>query len=179
VKILPALAFCLGAFVAPLSAAPLADRPFQTAAGKTESLKDFAGKVVLVVNVASRCGFTKQYPALEQLYKTYGPDKFVVLAFPANDFNGQEPGTNDEIQKFCTGTFGITFPIFAKIHVVGAQQAPLYAALTGPEAKFPGAIKWNFTKFLIGRDGRVLARFEPPVKPDDTQVVAAIETALK
>jgi len=151
----------------------------EDANGKKVSLKDFAGKVVLVVNVASRCGFTKQYPALEQLYKTYGPDKFVVLAFPANDFNGQEPGTNDEIQKFCTGTFGITFPIFAKIHVVGAQQAPLYAALTGPEAKFPGAIKWNFTKFLIGRDGRVLARFEPPVKPDDTQVVAAIETALK
>lgn len=178
-KTLPALALCLGALAASLSAAPLADIPFQTATGKTESLKDFSGKVVLVVNVASQCGFTKQYPALEQLFKKYGPDKFVILAFPANDFNGQEPGTNEEIQKFCTGTYGVTFPIFAKTHVIGAEQAPLYAALTGPDAKFPGAIKWNFTKFLIGRDGTVLARFEPSVTPDDPKVVAAIETALK
>lgn len=160
-------------------AAPLGDIPFETKDGKTASLKDYAGKVALVVNVASKCGFTKQYPALEQLYKKYGPDKFVILAFPANDFNGQEPGTNAQIQQFCTGTFGITFPIFAKIHVKGPEQAPLYAALTGPGAAFPGDVKWNFGKFLIGKNGAVLARFEPPVTPADPALVAAVESALK
>ncbi len=167
------------ALAAPLSATPLTEISFLTAAGKRTTLGDYAGKVVLVVNVASKCGLTKQYPALEQLYKEYGPDRFVILAFPANDFAGQEPGTNEEIQTFCTKMQGVTFPVFAKLHVKGPEQAPLYAALTGPGAKFPGPVGWNFGKFLIGKDGEVIARFEPATTPDDPALVTAIETALK
>jgi glutathione peroxidase len=161
------------------SAVPLQDVPFQTMDGKTTSLKDYEGKVVLVVNVASKCGLTKQYEALEALYKKYAPEGFVVLGFPCNDFNGQEPGTNEEIRQFCQTKFNVTFPLFDKISVKGPSQAPLYAALTGPEAKFPGDVKWNFGKFLIGKNGEVLARFEPRTTPDDPAVTAAVESALK
>ncbi len=159
--------------------APLQDISFKTMDGKAASLKDYAGKAVLVVNVASKCGLTKQYAALEALYKKYSPEGFVVLGFPCNDFNGQEPGSNAEIQAFCESTFAVTFPLFDKISVKGPQQAALYAALTGPDAKFPGDVKWNFGKFLIGQDGEVLARFEPRTTPDDPAVVAAVENALK
>lgn len=171
----------LAATILPLSAqaAPLAEIPFQTAEDQTTSLADSAGKVVLVVNVASRCGNTPQYAGLEDLYKKYGPEGFVVLAFPCNDFGGQEPGTIEEIQAFCTDTYAVTFPLMAKIHVKGKKQAPLYAALAGPEAKFPGEVKWNFGKFLIGRDGEVLARFAPKTKPEDPRVVEAVEAAVK
>lgn len=161
------------------SAADLATIPFQTMKGADESLKDYAGKVVLIVNVASRCGNTPQYKALEELYKKYGSQGLTILGFPANDFNGQEPGTNAEIQQFCTLNYGVTFPILAKIHVNGPEQAPLYAALTGPDAKFPGKVKWNFGKFLVDRKGQVVARFEPGVQPDSPEVVNAIEAALK
>ena len=160
-------------------AVPLQDIPFKTMDGKDASLKDYSGKVVLVVNVASKCGLTKQYDALEALYKKFSPQGFVVLGFPCNDFNGQEPGTNEEIQAFCTSKFAVTFPLFDKLHVKGAEQAPLYTALTGPGAKFPGDVKWNFGKFLIGKDGEVLARFEPKTTPDDPAVVAAVEAAVK
>lgn len=175
--VLPALAWiCLAASAV---AMPLQDIPFQTMDGKTASLKDYEGKVVMVVNVASKCGLTKQYEALEALYKKYGPEGFVVLGFPCNDFNGQEPGTNEEIRQFCQTKFNVTFPLFDKISVKGPSQAPLYAALTGPDAKFPGDVKWNFGKFLIGKNGEVVARFEPRTTPDDPAVADAVESALK
>lgn len=178
-KILLALGLAAFAFAAHSQAASLTDIPFQTTKGTDATLKDYAGKVVLIVNVASRCGNTPQYAALQALYKKYGPQGLVILGFPCNDFAGQEPGTAEEIQAFCTKNYGVTFPILAKLHVKGPEQAPLYAALTGPEAKFPGDVKWNFGKFLVGKDGAVLARFEPGTKPDSPEVVAAIESALK
>ena len=153
--------------------------PFKTTDGKDAALKDYAGKVVLIVNVASRCGNTPQYAGLEKLYLQDASQGFVILGFPCNDFGGQEPGTNEEIKAFCTGKYDVTFPIFDKIHVKGPEQAPLYAGLTGPTAKFPGDVKWNFGKFLIGRKGEVLARFEPGVKPDNPAVISAVEVALK
>jgi glutathione peroxidase len=165
--------------IAAIAATPIEQISFKTMDGKDASLKDYAGKVILVVNVASRCGNTPQYAALEKLYTQYGPQGFVILGFPCNDFGSQEPGTDEEIKTFCTSKYAVTFPIFDKIHVKGAEQAPLYAALTGPTAKFPGDVKWNFGKFLIGRSGEVLARFEPKVKPDNPSVVSAIEAALK
>ena len=178
-KNLLAIALLACALAGHSQAASLIDIPFKTTKGTDESLKQYAGKPVLVVNVASRCGNTPQYAALEQLYKKYGPQGLVILGFPCNDFGGQEPGTADEIQKFCTLNYGVTFPILAKLHVKGPEQAPLYAALSGPDAKFPGDVKWNFGKFLIGKDGAVLARFEPGTKPDTAEVVTAIEAALK
>lgn len=165
--------------IASIMAAPIDQIPFKTMDGKAASLKDYAGKVILVVNVASRCGNTPQYAALEKLYRQYGPQGFVILGFPCNDFGAQEPGTNEEIKTFCTSKYEVTFPIFNKIHVKGPEQAPLYTVLTGPGSKFPGDVKWNFGKFLIGRNGGVLARFEPGVKPDNTVIVSAIDTALK
>jgi len=162
-----------------LPASTLQEIPFATMDGKTSKLADYAGKVVLVVNVASKCGLTPQYTALEALQQKYGPQGFTVLGFPCNDFAGQEPGTKEEIVAFCSTRYNVTFPIFDKVHVLGSERAPLFAALTGPDAKFPGDIAWNFGKFLIGRNGEVIARFEPKTKPDDTAVVSAIETALK
>lgn len=172
------LAFSLAA-TSSVFAAPLDSIPFKTMDGTETSLHAFANKVILVVNVASRCGNTPQYAGLEELYKKYGPEGFVVIGFPCNDFGGQEPGTTDEIKQFCASKFQVTFPLMDKIHVKGSEQCPLYAALTGPSAKFPGDVKWNFGKFLIGRDGAVLARFEPKTKPEDPQVTEAITSALK
>lgn len=170
----------LVATLAPLSAAtPLQEIPFKTADGKDASLKDYAGKVVLVINVASKCGNTPQYAGLEKLFLENASKGFVVLGFPCNDFGGQEPGTNEEIKAFCTQKYNVTFPILDKVHVKGPEQAPLYAALTGPAAKFPGDVKWNFGKFLIGKDGEVIARFDPRTKPEAPEVVTAVETALK
>lgn len=160
-------------------ATALQDIPFKKMDGTEASLKDYEGKVVLVVNVASKCGLTKQYAGLEELQQKYGAQGFVVLGFPCNDFGGQEPGTNEEIQTFCSTKYNVTFPIFDKLHTRGSEQAPLYAALTGPEAKFPGSVKWNFGKFLIGKDGEVIARFEPKTTPDDPAVTSAVEAALK
>jgi len=148
--------------------------------GKDAPLAAYKGKVVLVVNVASRCGFTPQYSALESIYEKYKDQGFVIIGFPANNFAGQEPGTNEEIAKFCTGKYNVTFPVYGKISVKGDDQAPLYSYLT-KEANptLAGDIKWNFTKFLIDRNGKVVQRFEPPVTPDSPEVVAAIETQLK
>lgn len=160
-------------------AAPLQDISFKTADGKDASLKDYAGKVILVVNVASKCGNTPQYAGLEELYKKYGDQGLVILGFPCNDFAGQEPGTIAEIQQFCSSKYAVTFPIMDKLHVKGAEQAPLYAALTGADAKYPGDVKWNFGKFLIGKNGEVIARFEPKTQPADPTVIEAVETALK
>jgi glutathione peroxidase len=148
--------------------------------GKPAPLADYKGKVVLVVNVASQCGYTPQYSALEATYEKYKKQGFVILGFPANNFGAQEPGTNEEIKTFCTRKYSVTFPMYSKISVKGADQAPLYAYLTkdtGPG--LIGDIKWNFTKFLIDRNGKVVQRFEPAVTPDSKEVVSAIEKQLK
>ena len=162
-----------------LFADSLATIPFKTIDGADSSLAAYAGKVILVVNVASKCGNTPQYAALEVLYQEYGSQGFVIVGFPCNDFGSQEPGTNSDIKQFCSSKYNVTFPLMDKIHVKGPEQCPLYAGLSGPSAKFPGDVKWNFGKFLIGRDGSVLARFEPGVKPADPKVVGAITAALK
>lgn len=164
---------------ASLIAVPLDQIPFRTLDAKEASLSHYAGKVILIVNVASHCGNTPQYAALEKLYRDHAAEGLVILGFPCNDFGAQEPGSNEEIKAFCTGRYDVTFPIMDKIHVKGADQSPLYSALTGPGAKFPGDVKWNFGKFLIGRNGEVLARFEPSIKPDNPEVLAAITEALK
>jgi len=148
--------------------------------GKPAPLADYKGKVILVVNVASQCGYTPQYSALESIYEKYKDQGFVILGFPANNFGAQEPGTNEEIKTFCTRKFSVTFPIYAKISVKGSDQAPLYTYLTkdtGPGIR--GEIKWNFTKFLVDRNGNVIQRFEPAVTPDSKEVTSAIEKQLK
>jgi glutathione peroxidase len=149
--------------------------------GKDVDLSQYKGKVVLMVNVASRCGFTKQYTQLEQIYAKYKDRGFVILGFPANDFKQQEPGTNQQIKEFCTSTFKVDFPMFSKIVVKGDGQADLYKYLTSKETdpKFAGDITWNFEKFLIGRDGQLVARYKPAIKPDAPDVVKAIETELE
>jgi glutathione peroxidase len=148
--------------------------------GKPMPLADFKGKVILVVNVASRCGFTPQYTALESIYETYKHQGFVILGFPANNFGGQEPGTNAEIKTFCSAKYGVTFPLYGKVSVKGDDQTPLYKYLTtSANPSLTGDIKWNFTKFLVDRNGNVVQRFEPQTTPDSPEVLAAIEKALK
>ncbi len=152
----------------------------KTIDGKDASLRDYAGKVALVVNVASKCGLTPQYEGLEKLYEAKRAHGLEVLGFPCNQFAGQEPGTDSQVKEFCTLTYGVAFPLFSKIDVNGAQRHPLYAWLTSVDTKPEGAgdIQWNFGKFLIGRDGAVVARFGPRTAPDDPTLVAAIEKAL-
>lgn len=157
----------------------ISDIPIKDIDGKNTSLKAYKGKVVLIVNVASQCGLTPQYKALEATYRKYKDQGFVIVGFPCNDFGAQEPGTAEEIKTFCSSKYDVTFPLMAKLHVKGAEQHPLYAALTGKDAKFPGDIKWNFGKFLIDRNGEVLERFSPEVKPSDDKIIASIEKALK
>ena len=148
--------------------------------GRPMPLANFKGKVILVVNVASRCGFTPQYSALESIYEKYKDQGFVILGFPANNFGSQEPGTNAEIKKFCSAKYNVTFPMYAKISVKGQDQTPLYKYLTeSANPAYAGEIKWNFTKFLIDRDGRVVQRFEPDTTPDSPPVTLAIEQTLK
>jgi glutathione peroxidase len=148
--------------------------------GKPMPLADFKGKVVLMVNVASQCGYTPQYSGLEALYEKYRAQGFVILGFPANNFGAQEPGTNEEIKTFCSRKYNVMFPMYAKVSVKGEDQTPLYTFLTKEaDPTHTGDIKWNFTKFLVDRDGRVVQRFESAVTPDDPQVVSAIEKLLK
>lgn len=158
---------------------PLADIPLKDINGKDTSLKPYAGKVLLIVNVASQCGATPQYSGLEALHKEYGARGFMVLGFPCNDFGAQEPGTAAEIKKFCTTSYKVTFPLFAKVSIAaGPEQHPLFTALTGKGSPLPGAVAWNFSKFLIGRDGQLIARFDTGTEPDDSALVKAIEKAL-
>jgi glutathione peroxidase len=152
--------------------------PVKDINGKETSLKQYDGKVLLVVNVASKCGFTPQYKSLEATYRHYKDKGFAILGFPCNDFGAQEPGTNEEIQKFCSSKYDVTFPLFDKIHVKGPEQHPLYAALTGPQSPYPGPVNWNFGKFLVGKDGKILKRFDSAAKPDSAEVTGAIEDAL-
>jgi glutathione peroxidase len=143
-------------------------------------LSDFKGKVMLVVNVASRCGYTPQYSALESIYEKYKDQGFVVLGFPANNFGQQEPGTNEEIKIFCSRKYDVTFPMYAKVSVKGDDETPLYSYLTkDANPSVAGDIKWNFTKFLVDRTGHVVQRFESKITPDSQEVVAAIERLLK
>jgi glutathione peroxidase len=180
-------------------AALVYDIPIRKIAGTDSSLAEFKGKVLLVVNVASKCGLTKQYEGLEKLYEQYRDQGLVIAGFPANDFAGQEPGTNEEIQTFCTTNFGVEFPLFDKITVVGAQKHPLYAALiqaqpnaiSSSDVPFREKLKgygmtpnpepevlWNFEKFLVSRKGEVVKRFTPDTAPDDAALIAAIEAEL-
>ena len=149
--------------------------------GKPAPLSQYQGKVVLIVNVASKCGYTPQYTGLEKVYETYKDKGFVILGFPANNFMAQEPGTNEEIKTFCSTKYNVKFPLYSKISVKGEDKAPLYQFLTDANAnpKTGGEIKWNFTKFLVDRHGKVIARFESAVKPDSPEITAAIESALK
>lgn len=149
--------------------------------GKEIPLKHFKGKVVMVVNVASHCGYTPQYEQLEAIYKKYKHQGLVILGFPANNFHGQEPGTNEEIKTFCTSKFGVTFPMFAKISVKGEDIDPLYQYLTSKDddPQFAGDITWNFNKFLIDKHGNIIDRFDSKIKPDDETVTSALESALK
>ena len=148
---------------------------------KDVPLDTFRGKVLLIVNVASKCGMTPQYAELQEVYETYGDSGFVILGFPANNFGSQEPGTNPEIKTFCSLNYNVNFPMFSKISVRGKDRHDLYTFLTGKETnpEFSGAIKWNFTKFLVGRNGQVIDRFEPKTTPSSPDVVQAIEQALK
>jgi len=148
--------------------------------GKEVDLAQYKGKVVMVVNVASKCGNTPQYEGLEALYKKYGEKGFVVLGFPANEFKGQEPGSDADIKQFCTSKYGVTFPMFSKVVVKGDGQNEMYKNLTSKDTnpKFAGDVTWNFEKFLIAKDGQVAARFTPKTKPGDEKVVKAIEEQL-
>ena len=148
--------------------------------GQPVSLKSYDGKVVLLVNVASKCGFTPQYTGLEALYEKYKDRGFVIVGIPANNFGSQEPGTNEEIKTFCTRKYNVTFPMMAKVSVLGDDETPLYRFLTDKSAnpQIGGDIKWNFTKFLFDRNGKPVARFEPAVTPDSPEVQSAIESAL-
>jgi glutathione peroxidase len=146
--------------------------------GKPVKLDEYKGKVVLVVNVASKCGFTPQYEGLEKIYKQFQAKGFVVLGFPANNFMGQEPGTEADIKAFCSTKYNVTFPMFAKISVKGDDMHPLYQYLT-QKSNPAGDVRWNFGKFLIGKDGKIIARYDSKVAPESAELISAIESALK
>jgi glutathione peroxidase len=152
----------------------------KTIDGETRKLDAFRGQVLLVVNVASKCGLTPHYAGLQKLYDEYRGRGFAVLGFPCNQFGGQEPGSDAEVKSFCETRYGVRFPMFSKIAVNGAKRAPLYAWLTGEKTApdGPGDVAWNFAKFLVGKDGRVKARFHPRVEPDGAEIRAAIDSAL-
>lgn len=149
--------------------------------GKPAPLSQYQGKVVLIVNVASRCGYTPQYEGLERVYEKYKDKGFVILGFPANNFGAQEPGTDEEIKTFCSSKYSVTFPMYSKISVKGEDIHPLYKFLTDKSTNptTGGDIKWNFTKFLVGKDGKVITRFESAITPESPDVTGAIEKALK
>jgi glutathione peroxidase len=153
------------------------DYPFLTITGDTTRLADFNGKVLLVVNTASECGFTPQYAGLEKLYRKYKDRGLVVIGFPANNFGGQEPGTNKEILNFCTTKFDVTFPMMSKISVKGEDKHPLFVYLT-EESPLPGEIQWNFSKFLLDKNGRLAARYPSKVTPMDSGLVSTVEALL-
>jgi glutathione peroxidase len=148
--------------------------------GKAKRLADYKGKALLVVNVASKCGFTRQYEGLEGLHEKFGPRGLAVLGFPANEFGSQEPGTDEQIKAFCATTYGVKFDMFSKVKVKGPGIDPLFAYLTSPDTnpKFGGDIRWNFNKFLVNRKGEIVGRFEPKVEPTSPEMESAIEAVL-
>lgn len=176
-----AAVFVLLSLALQAGAASIYDYVMSDIDGKPVALSAFKGKVILVVNTASRCGYTYQYEGLEALYEKYRDSGLVVLGFPSNDFLGQEPGTNQEIKQFCTLSYNVSFPMFSKITVAGKGIHPLYRYLTekGTNPRFAGPINWNFNKFLIGRSGSILARFSTQDEPQSPKVTAAVEEALK
>ncbi len=161
-----------------MTASYVLDHDADLITGETQSLKQYEGKVLLIVNVASKCGFTSQYEQLEALYKQHGDDGLVILGFPANNFGSQEPGSNEEIAEFCSATYGVSFPMFSKIDVVGEGAHSLYKDLSGQPEPIGGEPQWNFTKFLVNRQGEVVNRFDTRVSPDDEAVVSAISDLL-
>lgn len=177
------LAFGLGFFSPKLDSPPQSIHEFtmKDIDGNEVKLETFKGKVILIVNTASKCGLTPQYEGLQALYDKYKERGFVVLGFPANNFRGQEPGTDKEIKEFCTINYKVTFPMFSKISVLGEDKHPFYKFLTEKETnpEFAGEITWNFEKFLADRNGKIIARFSPRIKPDDEKIIQAIEKALK
>jgi glutathione peroxidase len=166
--------------ISQVSGAPIYQFEMTNIDGTPVNLGTYSGKVLLLVNVASKCGYTPQYAGLQQLYEKYGDQDLVVLGFPANNFGSQEPGTEEEIQAFCTTNYNVTFPMFSKISVKGDGIHPLYAYLTSAESdpQFSGPITWNFNKFLIGRDGSVIGRYDSKVEPLSAQLAGDIEGAL-
>lgn len=146
--------------------------------GKDTTLAAHKGKVLLIVNVASKCGYTKQYAGLEALYQKYKDQGLVVLGFPCNQFGGQEPGTNEEIKQFCSSKYSVTFPLYDKLEVNGANRHPLYDFLAGEKSPFPGDIKWNFGKFVISRDGKIAKRFGSSTAPESEDLTKEIQAAL-
>ena len=174
------LSVAIAAVLAGAQAHSIYDFTMKSIDGEPVSLKTYSGKVVMVVNVASKCGFTPQYTGLEALYEKYKDRGFVIVGVPANNFAQQEPGTNEEIKKFCSNKYNVTFPMMSKVSVLGEDETPLYRFLTDKSAnpQVGGDIKWNFTKFLFDRNGKPVARFEPAVTPDSSEVQSAIETAL-
>lgn len=165
----------------PVDAASVYDFTMKDIDGNDVKLEKYKGSVVMIVNTASRCGYTPQYEGLQKIYDKYKDRGFVILGFPANNFMGQEPGTEKEIKEFCTLKYNVTFPMFSKISVTGSDQHPLYGYLTNKKTnpEFGGDISWNFNKFLIGKDGKVVARFGSKDKPEDADVTGAIEKALE
>jgi glutathione peroxidase len=151
----------------------------EKASGESATLGDWSGKVLMLVNVASKCGLTPQYEQLVEMHKQYKDQGFEVIGFPANNFMGQEPGTNEEIQEFCSTKFGVEFDVLAKISVAGDDQHPLYAALTSDDnGEMGGEIQWNFAKFIVGKNGDVVARLHPKAPPNDPEALACIEAEL-
>jgi glutathione peroxidase len=177
-KLLLCMLFCAATLVA--AEKTVHDFTLNSIDGQPAPLAAYKGKVVLLVNVASKCGFTPQYSALESTYEKYKDRGFVIVGVPANNFGAQEPGSNQEIKTFCSSKYHVTFPMMAKVSVKGDDITPLYQFLTDKSSnpQSGGEIKWNFTKFLIGPDGRVITRFEPEITPDSPQVTSAIEEAL-
>jgi glutathione peroxidase len=177
-KLLLCMLFCAATLVA--AEKTVHDFTLNSIDGQPAPLAAYKGKVVLLVNVASKCGFTPQYSALESTYEKYKDRGFVIVGIPANNFGAQEPGSNQEIKTFCSSKYHVTFPMMAKVSVKGDDMTPLYQFLTDKSSnpQSGGEIKWNFTKFLIGPDGRVITRFEPEITPDSPQVTSAIEEAL-
>lgn len=162
------------------AAAPaIIDHTVEALSGETVELASFRGRPMLIVNTASKCGYTPQYDGLQKLWEKYGEGELVVIGFPSNDFGNQEPGTAEEIGSFCRLNYGVTFPMMAKVHTKGPDQAPVYRALTTESGqKFEGQVRWNFTKFLVDQNGRVVARFEPAVEPLDERITSAVDALL-
>ncbi len=179
-KLFLMLSLCIAAAIAAAQAHSIYDFTLKSIDGQPVSLKDYNGKVLMLVNVASKCGFTPQYAGLEKLYEKYKDRGLVIVGVPANNFAQQEPGTNEEIKKFCSNKYNVTFPMMSKVSVLGEDETPLYRFLTDKSAnpQVGGDIKWNFTKFLFDRSGKPLARFEPAVTPDSPEVQSAVESAL-
>ncbi|TDU64232.1 glutathione peroxidase [Prosthecobacter fusiformis] len=154
-------------------AADVRDIPLKTIEGKEVTLKDYKDKVLLIVNVASECGYTGQYSGLQALHERYAKEGFAVLGFPCNDFGGQEPGSEAEIQTFCTSRYQVTFPMFAKVSITGEGKHPLFAVLAAS-----GEVQWNFEKFLVGKDGQLIARYGSDAEPEGEEIEAAVKMAL-